>query len=107
MMIPSRNLRALAFILAPLPALHAQTVNSVVNGATFAGNVAPGSLATIFGINLSKNAPVHGSTLPLPTTLGDVEVSVNGHAAPLDYVDSNQINFQVPFEVLPGPASVV
>lgn len=103
----SCSLSALAFILAFFPDLHAQTVNSVVNGATFAGNVAPGSLATIFGVNLSTNAPIHASVLPLPTTLGEVEVSVNGHPAPLDYVGSTQINFQVPYEVAPGPASVV
>lgn len=103
----SRRLSTLAFLFALHPCLQAQTVNSVVNGATFEGNVAPGSLATIFGVNLSKDAPLHGSTLPLPITLGDVQVSVNGHAAPLNYVDSTQINFQVPLEVTPGPASVV
>src|ERR1700686_2086619 len=105
----SRGLSVLALIFAFFPALHAQTVNSVVNGASFtkAASVAPGSLATIFGLNLSKNAPIHASVLPLPTTLGEVQVTVNGHAAPLLYVDPTQINLQVPYEVTPGPSSVV
>jgi uncharacterized protein (TIGR03437 family) len=106
-MLWSRSLSVLALISAFFPALHAQTVNSVVNGASFTGNVAPGSLATIFGLNLSKQAPIHASVLPLPTTLGEVQVAVNGHAAPLLYVDPTQINFQVPYEVTPGPSSVV
>src|ERR1700676_5280745 len=99
-----RGLSLLAFFFLNL---HAQTVNSVVNGASFTGSVAPGSLATIFGLNLSKNAPIHASVLPLPTTLGEVQVTVNGHAAPLLYVDPTQINLQVPYEVTPGPSSVV
>jgi uncharacterized protein (TIGR03437 family) len=103
----SRRLSVLALIFAFFPGLHAQTVNSVVNGASFAGNPAPGSLATIFGDNLSKNAPINASELPLPTTLGEVQVTVNGHGAPLIYVSATQINFQVPYEVTPGPSSVV
>jgi uncharacterized protein (TIGR03437 family) len=102
----SRRLSVLALIFAFFPGLHAQTVNSVVNGASFAGNPAPGSLATIFGDNLSKNAPINASELPLPTTLGEVQVTVNGHGAPLIYVSATQINFQVPYEVTPGPSSV-
>jgi uncharacterized protein (TIGR03437 family) len=34
--------------------------------------------------------------IPLPTTLGDVQVTFNGSPAPLYYVSPTQINFQVP-----------
>jgi uncharacterized protein (TIGR03437 family) len=48
------------------------------------------------------------TTVPLPRTLGNVQVAVNSVNAPLWYADSGQINFQVPFEApLQGQASVV
>jgi len=51
----------------------------------------------VFGTNLA-NAPASAGSLPLPTTLGDAQVWVNGVAAPLFYVPPSQINFQVPCE---------
>jgi uncharacterized protein (TIGR03437 family) len=39
---------------------------------------------------------VQNSTVPVPTTLGDVQVLVAGVASPLLYVSPSQINFQVP-----------
>jgi uncharacterized protein (TIGR03437 family) len=42
------------------------------------------------------------SGTPLPDQLSDLRVWVNGIAAPLYYVSPVQVNFQVPFEGLPG-----
>jgi len=84
---------------------HAQTpvVNAggVVNAASYAiGGVAPGSIVSIFGSNLANQA-AFASTVPLPNTLGNVvSVTFNNIPAPLYSVSSNQINAQVPWEVL-------
>jgi uncharacterized protein (TIGR03437 family) len=43
----------------------------------------------------------------LPTTLGGVSLTVGGRTAPLLYVGSGQINFQVPYETPAGNTSVV
>ena len=75
------------------------SAGGVVNGASFQAPLARGSLATIFGANLAGGTPASASTLPLPTQLGGVQVSVGGKPAPLVYVSAAQINFQVPFEI--------
>jgi uncharacterized protein (TIGR03437 family) len=87
---------------------YAQTVTpgGVVNNAGFQAPVAPGSLIAIFGDNLAA-APAAASTLPLPTTLGGVSVTVNGTlAAPLIYVSDKQINAQLPYETSVGSATL-
>ena len=73
----------------------------VVNNASFApypSPVSPGTITALFGSGLASSA-VSASTLPLPTNLGNVSVLVNGTAAPLFFVSSGQINFQMPFGV--------
>ena len=69
----------------------------VVNGASFAPKLTPGTLATIFGSNLAGGT-AQASSLPLSTSLGGSQVLINGIAAPLLFVSPAQINFQVPFE---------
>jgi uncharacterized protein (TIGR03437 family) len=82
-------------------------IASTVNAASFAANaLSPGSLFSIFGSALAPMSASAPST-PLPLTLADVSVTVNGIAAPLLYVSAQQINAQIPSTVQPGPASVV
>ena len=50
---------------------------------------------------------LEASDIPLPLELGGVRVEVNGVPAPLFFVSSGQINFQIPFETQLGQASVV
>jgi uncharacterized protein (TIGR03437 family) len=89
-----------------LPPATAAT-GGVVNAATFErGAVAPGSLISIFGSNLAQ-AIASASAFPLPISLADTAVSINGVRAPLLYVSPTQINAQVPFEVQAGDATVV
>jgi uncharacterized protein (TIGR03437 family) len=81
--------------------------NGVVEGATFlAGQVAPGSWFTIQGSNLSNGKYQAGAT-PLPQQLSGTVVTVNGQIARLNYVDSNQINAEMPPDMPLGPATVV
>ena len=79
---------------------------SVVNAATFAAGIAPGSWITIEGQALAFSAQV-ATTSPLPNTLGGVQVLVNGNAIPLDYVGPSQINAQLPYEISPGAAQFI
>lgn len=84
----------------------------VVNGASFLPNnqrlLAPGTIATIFP---AKNGSTtqFGSTTEtfsggstVPTSLGDLRVTVNGTPASIFYASPGQINFVIP---LSAPAS--
>ena len=80
---------------------------SIVNSATNApGALAPNTLATIYGSNLSystravaQNDIRNGA---LPNTLGGVRVFVAGIAANLYFVSPQQINFLIPPLLRPG-----
>ncbi len=60
----------------------------------------PGGLATLSGSGFTTQAPQSAASIPVPTTLAGVQVTVNGHVAPLMMVSSAQVNFQCP--VLPS-----
>lgn len=72
----------------------------VVNNGTFAAGdpLAQGDIAAVFGSQFTFDAPTEASSLPLSTTLDGVQVLVNGVAAPVYYVSSGQINFEVPID---------
>jgi uncharacterized protein (TIGR03437 family) len=80
----------------------AQTISGVTNAASFAPEeLAPGSIATIFGSNLTQ-VTAQAASVPLPTNLAGVTLNIGGVLAPLYYVSPTQINFQVPSGVLKG-----
>jgi uncharacterized protein (TIGR03437 family) len=83
------------------------SAQSVVNGASFQSQaVAPGSLFSIFGTGLSSQS-ASAQTIPLPSTIGQTQVLVNGKSAPVLYVSNSQINAQMPVGVPTGqPVSV-
>jgi uncharacterized protein (TIGR03437 family) len=60
--------------------------------------IAPGGLVSIFGSNLAA-AMTLSDSVPLSTMVGDVSVSINGVAAPIQFASPNQINVQVPWGV--------
>jgi uncharacterized protein (TIGR03437 family) len=69
---------------------------SVVNAASYAQPISPGSIVSIFGTNLAlTTATTQGA--PLPTGLAGTSVTINGIKAPLFYVSESQINLQVPW----------
>lgn len=80
------------------------TDGGVGNAASFSPQISPGALATIFGSNFATARAA--ASLPLPTTLGGVSVQVAGRSAPMFFVSSGQINFQVPWATPPGTAPV-
>jgi uncharacterized protein (TIGR03437 family) len=86
----------------PVPVVNA---GGILNSASYTtGGVAPGSIVSIFGTNLA-GATAAASAIPLPTALGDVSaVTFNGVPAGLYFVSPNQINAQIPFDVVGNAA---
>jgi uncharacterized protein (TIGR03437 family) len=83
--------------------------DGVVNAASFRQALAPGALASAFGVNLSgaqQDNLFDVSAGSFPTTVQGVSVLVDGHPAPLTYISPTQINFQVPWEVTSASAPV-
>ena len=78
----------------------------IVNSANFApvtNPIAPNEFITLIGSGMAGgNFPAQ--TLPLPMTLGNVQVLINGIAAPLDYVSATQIVALVPSSITPPGA---
>jgi mannan endo-1,4-beta-mannosidase len=90
------NLRALPVSNASSP-----SVGGALNGASFAvGAPLPeGGIASLFGSNLASAAS-YASAIPLPNSLEDVSVTVNGIPAPLFFISPLQINVQIPWNAL-------
>ena len=87
---------------------------SIVNlGSGEAGELAPNTLAVIYGENLAGSTVSRIEAYPaatlLPTLLPatGVTVKVNGILAGIEYASPNAVIFVVPPELLPGPARVV
>jgi uncharacterized protein (TIGR03437 family) len=75
---------------------------SIFNAGSYApitNSVAPGEFVTIYGSGFTSEAQ-SAPGLPLPNRLANVQVTVNGRAAPLDYVGPTQINLIIPFETI-------
>jgi uncharacterized protein (TIGR03437 family) len=76
-------------------------VTAIVNAATLQPEIAPGTLVSILGTDLSTppiTAQYDAAGL-YPKSLGDTSVTFNGIAAPLLYVSTTQVNAVVPFGV--------
>ena len=79
------------------------SISGISNAASFQAVSAPGMFMTVYGKNLANSALLAPS-VPLPLSMGGVSVTVNGVAAPLDYVSPGQLNVQVPYEAVTGTA---
>jgi uncharacterized protein (TIGR03437 family) len=69
-----------------------------VNAASYLPTVAAGSIASVFGQNLSFGQALAG-TIPLPTTLASSSLELGGQIVPLFSVSPSQINLQIPWEL--------
>jgi len=88
---------------APVPAPRFTAAN-VVNAASFAPGLVAGSLATVFAMGVREVPGISSSAaIPLPTAIDGVSLTVGGVPAPILSVSNvngtEQVNFQVPFEV--------
>lgn len=92
----------------PTPQDHTSSFLANVSAASYKrAPLAPESIVAAFGSNLTA-ATVVANNLPLPTSLGDITVTIfdskgKVRAAPLFAVTPNQINFQVPPGTAVGP----
>jgi len=105
--------KSLLAVLALAACLCAQDANApnytaagIVNGASFAPGLAPNTIISIFGTNLSWDThaldagDIAGGVMP--TSMANVEVYFEGWPAYLYYVSPTQINLLVPSDLLSG-----
>ena len=81
-------------------------VSGITNAADYTGRISPGSIATLFGSNFTAAPAAGATTIPLPPSINGVTVAINGTPCPLFYVGAAQINFQVPYEIPSGSATI-
>ncbi len=109
-LVPNMNLTATVNLVgtvtvSPIINLPATTVLPVIaktgpvidrvlpaGSAVFPLNAAPGEFMAIYGANLATTRQTAASAM-YPTQLADVQVLINGTAAPVQYISPNQINF--------------
>jgi uncharacterized protein (TIGR03437 family) len=86
----------------------AMTLTSVVNTGNLSPQSpqgAPGSLVTLFGLNLAGTQAAQAP--PLSNQIGDTTVTINNLPAPLLYASSGQINLQIPSNAPLGTDNLV
>ncbi|MBI1955167.1 MAG: hypothetical protein HYS38_02125 [Acidobacteria bacterium] len=87
-------------------AASAPRITALLNAAGLEGTLlAPGMVTALSGSNLAE-ANTAPASPPLPLSLADTSVVVNGVAAPLFFVSPTQINFQMPYESAGAMAEV-
>jgi len=92
-------------VMSPLAAK--PTITSLEDSASYRQAYSPGMALSIFGSNLSLSTAT-ASSVPLPSSLQNVYVTINGIAARLYYISPSQLNVQIPYETpSSGRATVV
>jgi len=81
-------------VVSPPPAIAA---GGIFNAASYAGTVAAGSIAAIFGSNVGSST-ASATAFPLPTTLGETSFLIGTEGAPLYMTSCAQTNLQIPWE---------
>ncbi len=79
---------------------------TTVSAASYQEDNAPESIVSAFGSNMAAMSAA-ATSQPLPLSLGDVSVVVDGKQARLFFVSPSQINYQVPSDTPSGLANVV
>lgn len=88
------------------PGVAATASGANLSGGQDAGTIAPGTLVTMFGTNLSDQTLTADLTQPaLPFELGGVQVYFDGNRAPIVAVSPTQVTAQFPFEFLDTTSS--
>jgi uncharacterized protein (TIGR03437 family) len=76
--------------------LSPQGVVNAASYAPFTSGVSPGEIVVLYGSNLAPSLKT-ATSLPLPTSLNGVTVTVNGVAAPIYYVSPTQLSVVIPY----------
>jgi uncharacterized protein (TIGR03437 family) len=97
-----------ALVAHPAMAQQAPFVFSAENSASYAANVAQGSLFVVYGYNLGPAHLVLNSSLPLPMQIGGTAINVtsgsNTIACPMVYSSAGAVAAIMPSNVPPGTA---
>jgi uncharacterized protein (TIGR03437 family) len=99
--------RVYAAVTLP-PAQPGISPGGILNAASGLGSIAPGSLVSVYGVNLADAtyASLFENGEFVTSTPSGVSVNVNGKNAPLTYISPSQINFQLPWETPLAPQTV-
>ncbi|HYL76814.1 MAG TPA: hypothetical protein VEU96_21540 [Bryobacteraceae bacterium] len=105
---PSRGVgvsNSLLFNIGPAPST---APAAFVNDAYPLGGsaLAPGSIASLYGVNLGSGVSIADVAPPLPFSLGGTTMLIANAPVPLFFVSPGQINFQVPWILSNGPVQV-
>jgi uncharacterized protein (TIGR03437 family) len=92
--------RVVRAILDRVPALLEDAVKNAA-GDTPVRAVAPGSIISIYGVNLASDLLI-GPVSPLSQVLNNVTVRIGGRILPLLFVSPGQINAQLPSDLVEG-----
>ena len=92
--------RVVKALLDPIPYIAPAGVSNAA-GQTPQSGVAPGSIISIFGVNLATDTVVAPDGM-LPQTLGGLTVRVGDRLLPLFFVSPQQINAQLPDDLAAG-----
>jgi uncharacterized protein (TIGR03437 family) len=96
--VPGVNGNDATVVTAVTGSITASAASPSLTGGASTASVAPGTLVSFFGTNMSdQTASAPEGAKILPTTLGGVQVYFNGVQSPLLYVSRTQINAQIPF----------
>jgi uncharacterized protein (TIGR03437 family) len=85
------------------------TASGVVNAATFSPPISPGSFVTVYGQNLADTTTDWSAAITngkLPTSLGGVQVLINGKNASIYFVQPTQVNAIAQPDTVDGPVEV-
>ena len=85
--------------------LHPQGIFNAASSAPPGSPISPGGFLTLYGTGLAAQQAT--ASIPFPTMLGGVQVSVNGTPAPVYYVSSTQISAVAPYSLTGSTATVV
>jgi uncharacterized protein (TIGR03437 family) len=81
-------------------------VTDAASYAPITASLTPGELVTLVGSGLSSTTQAMEGGQNFPTTLGGVQVLVNGQPAPIYYVSPTQISAILPYELATSGAEI-
>jgi uncharacterized protein (TIGR03437 family) len=94
---PGANGNNVTVTTAVTGSITAAAASPNLSGGASTASVAPGTLVSFFGSNLSDQTATANLNGQLPLTLGGVQAYFNGIQSPLLYVSPAQVNAQIPF----------
>jgi uncharacterized protein (TIGR03437 family) len=96
---------AIAFTIGPAPVA---TPAGFVSAANPSGgnSLAPGSIASLYGANLSGIMSIADAAPPLPQVLGGAALTLANSNLPLFFVSPTQVNFQLPWIAVSRPTQL-